>query len=147
MYKLLFTFTMLFISLNSYAKHSNDFMMFQHIFSTWTEAFNNRDLFQSCALFSKSVVADYQGVTQKNYTAICDGFKKVFQNNNIQYEYKFKLREVYRSNDLAAIRVTWYLRLYKHGHLMSNTRDEGIDILKLKNGEWKIVNYIAYQKP
>ena len=118
--------------------------MFNHIFSTWTEAFNNKKLAQSCAIFSKLVVADYQGVSQKNYTIICDGFKTIFQKENNRYEYKFKIHDIYRSGDLAAIRITWYLYVYEFGKLTSKTRDEGMDILKLKNGKWEIVNYIVY---
>lgn len=119
---------------------------FEKIFSDWTAAFNRKDVAKSCALFAKSVVANYQGVPPKNYNSICAGFKKIFQ-SPLRYQYSFKLHQVYLEENLAAVRVTWFLRVYEKGRLKSITQDEGIDIFqKNKAGQWQIVNYLSYGK-
>lgn len=122
-------------------KSSGDF---EKIFADWTVAFNHKDLTGACGLFSKSVVADYQGVKQKDYQAICGGFKKIFDESNKQYFYGYKIHQVYQSGDLAVVRVTWYLSVYNGSILLEKVRDEGIDVLMKKNNTWQIVNYVAY---
>lgn len=124
---------------------SNDDILFDKLFKDWTEAFNQKNVVQSCALFSKSVVADYQGVPQKNYQSICDGFKTIFKDKNRVYHYQYKIHQVNRSDNLATVRITWYLYLTENGKTKMISQDEGIDVLK-KNSQddWKIINYVAY---
>lgn len=125
--------------------HPNDRQLFQHIFKDWTTAFNNKDLTKSCQLFATNIVADYRGTPNKNYHTLCDGFKKVFSTAKKRYHYEFKLHEVYRSGDLAAVRITWYLKVYEDNQLISSSQDEGIDIFRENNnGIWQIVNYLGY---
>src|SRR5688572_12981286 len=111
MIKWVFVFVIFFSSTVYAKKIESHEMEFYNIFSQWTEAFNQKDLTKSCALFSKNLIADYQCVPQKNYNSICDGFKKIFQKTNRRYEYQYRLHDVYQSGDLAAVRITWYLRV------------------------------------
>jgi ketosteroid isomerase-like protein len=121
-----------------------DAKLFQEIFSTWTSAFNRKDLDTSCGLFAKNVSAHYQGTPPKTYTSICNGFKKIFQEPR-HYEYRFELHDIYRENNLAAVRVTWHLRITEQDKLISEVQDEGLDIFQRnEKGEWKIVNYLGY---
>lgn len=124
--------------------------VFHDLFENWTKGFNNKDLTVSCALFSKSVIADYRGVPQKNYDDICNGFQKIFKDPNRKYQYRFKLHDVYHSGDLAAVRITWYLVVEEQENNKKVThtiQDEGLDVLeKNKDGKWQIVNYIGYEK-
>lgn len=131
-----------FVSADS--KHDNK-QLFNQIFSEWTNAFNNKDLAKSCELFSPKVVADYQGYPRKNHHTICHGFKKVFLEPDHRYQYSFKLHEIYRANNLAAVRITWYLKVFENDKLKSSTQDEGMDIFEKNSaGKWQIVNYIGY---
>ena len=124
---------------------NQDGRLFHKILSDWTEAFNRRDLARACHLFSPVVVANYQGVPAKNYTTICDGFKTIFANTARRYQYHFKIHQVYRANGLAAVRLTWYLQVNGHGRVVLDSTDEGLDVFeKNKQGEWQIVNYLAY---
>lgn len=133
----------LFITQNLYA--AQDAKLFEKIFTDWTYAFNHQDLKGSCELFSKNVVADYRGVPKKDYSSICEGFKKIFKEKNNRYQYKFHIHHVYLENHLAAIRITWYLEIWKDKKLINQTQDEGIDIfIQNEKGEWKIVNYLGY---
>ncbi len=119
--------------------------LFETIFSQWTQSFNHKDLAGSCSLFSTSLVADYQGTQQKSYASICDGFKKIFQQQERQYQYQFKLHDIYRDGNLAAVRITWYLSIYRNKKLISYVQDEGLDIfIKNQDGGWKIINYLGY---
>jgi ketosteroid isomerase-like protein len=123
-----------------------DSLAFHKLFTNWTSAFNNKNLPASCDLFAESIHADYRGTPQRHYSDICDGFKKTFSDKNKNYQYSFKLHDVYRSGDLAAARITWYLQINENGKHVSTTQDEGMDVLKRNGaGQWKIVNYIAYE--
>lgn len=130
------------------AEKNQDYQLFTGIFSKWTDAFNHKDLTGSCDLFSRNVLASYQGVPPKDYTAVCDGFKKTFHEKR-DYKYNFKLQQIYRSNDLAVVRVTWYLQISAKNKLISATKDEGLDVFQQDSeGHWKIINYLAYpEKP
>lgn len=147
MRKFLFLFILLVSSSVFANSNSRDLALFHTLFTHWTDNFNQRKLAPTCALFSKSVVADYRGIPQRNYVSICDGFKKIFNDEKFQYRYRFKLHDVYRSQNLAAVRVTWYLTVYEDGKKVSETQDEGLDVFqKSKMGRWEIVNYLSYEK-
>lgn len=136
-------FLLLLLCIKSYGA-SADRDLFTKIFSQWTEAFNSKNLAVSCSLFSTSVVANYQGTPTKDYDKICKGFKKIFALKNEHYEYSFQLHQIYRSHNLSAVRITWFLNHYKDGKLISTTRDEGLDVFQKSGVRWQIVNYIAY---
>lgn len=130
---------------NAIAATQDDSIIFKKLFTDWTDAFNHKDLAGSCSLFSKSLTADYRDAPHKNYATVCDGFKKIFQQTNRNYQYHFKINHIYRSGDLAAVRITWYLSIDENNKKIASTQDEGIDILeKNKLGQWQIVNYLAY---
>lgn len=124
-----------------------DRAIFEKLFAAWTIAFNSRELAKSCNLFSVGVVADYRGIRRKNYTSICDGFKKVFADTSRRYHYSFKLHEIYQSGPLAAVRITWYLKITNKNGSVLHIQDEGLDILERGGkSEWKIINYLGYAK-
>ncbi len=124
----------------------NDISTFEELFSNWTYSFNHKDISKTCGLFSTNVIANYQGIPQKNYSSICNGFRKIFKEKHRKYQYKFKLHNIYHSQNLAAVRITWYLYVYENNKQISVTQDEGIDILeKNKQGKWQIINYLAYE--
>lgn len=125
--------------------HASDREEFEQLFSQWTTAFNHKRLTETCALFAKNVSANYRGIPRKNYTAICASFKKLFNDPNKQYHYQYRLHQIYRAEDLAAVRVTWYLKVLEKNKHLERVQDEGLDVLQKKHGHWQIVNYLAYQ--
>ncbi|QBR85298.1 nuclear transport factor 2 family protein [Legionella israelensis] len=138
-------FISLTITANVFANKKNAGNDFEDIFDAWTKAFNQKKYPEVCELFSKKIKADYQGVPRKNYSTICKGFQKIFQETEMTYQNQFKIHEVYQSNNLAAVRITWYLSVYKKGVHQYSIQEEGLDIFqKDDNNKWKIVNYIAY---
>lgn len=147
--RIIFIFVVLSILFSStlYAdQNREDDLLFNRLFREWTAAFNKKDLPASCDLFSKSVIADYQGYPEKNYSSICHGFEKIFLDKNRTYQYRYKINHIYHSGDLAAVRITWYLTLYENHKQLPMIQDEGIDILKKENdGKWRIVNYLAFK--
>lgn len=132
-------------SLHAAPLDNPNYVEFEKIFNAWSAAFNNKDLNKSCALFSKNVIADYQGAPQKDYKSICDGFATVFKKPGQTYTYQFTLHNVYRAEDLAVARITWYLKISEKDKLLSTVQDEAIDILREeKPGEWKIISFVGY---
>lgn len=137
--------TLFLFSGTGYANTTQDQITFNKLFSAWTLAFNQKKHHEVCQLFSKSLTSDYQGAPHKHYTKLCDDLKKILSDNELRYHNRFKIHQIYRSNDLAAVRITWYLDVYKNGKHLSTTQEEGLDILnKEANGKWQIVNFLAY---
>lgn len=134
---------------NSFSHENNpskeeDKLLFEKIFTEWTQAFNRKDLKKTCDLFSKDLTATYKGTTQKNYDSVCEKFKKLFSQDK-QYQYRFEIHQVYHSLDLAAIRITWYLTVDEPGKKTALIEEEGMDILKPDaDGQWKIINFLGY---
>lgn len=122
-----------------------NYAVFEGIFKQWTAAFNAKKLPESCALFAKTLRADYQGAPSKSYDSICHSFAELFKLKDVSYNYQFKLHQVYQSGDLAAARITWYLWEHKDGKRVMVSQDEGLDVFqKNQQGKWEIVNYVAY---
>lgn len=129
----------------AHADATEDQATFQAIFSDWTHAFNEKRFPEVCDLFSPALVADYQGAQKKDYSSICNGFKKIFAEQGVVYHNDFRIHQVYRANDLAAVRITWYLDVRKDGSPESAVQEEGLDVFqRQEDGKWKIVNFIAY---
>lgn len=127
----------------SYANDQTDYHTFNQIFKEWSEAFNHKDLKKTCSLFSTALTAEYQGHT-RNYQQVCAGLKKIFTEKNT-YKYHYKIEQVYRSGNLAAVRIKWFFYQYQNGKIKSITQDHGIDVFKQNaHDRWQIVNYLAY---
>ena len=127
-------------------KHScsNNSEQFNYLFQSWTDAFNKKQLSQTCALFSKNVTALYQGIPSKDYSSICNGFKKIFNQKKMKYQYDFKIHRIYCEARLAVVRITWYLKIFDQKKLVNVVQDEGMDVLTKDKGHWQIINYIAF---
>lgn len=118
---------------------------FHTLFSSWTNAFNHQQLAPTCALFAKDLSATYQGAPKKTFTIVCDGFKKIFSQQQRRYHYRFKILRIEQNENFAAVRITWYLTVYEYGKIITQIQDEGLDVLrKEKDGTWKIIQYLAY---
>lgn len=140
--KILLIIILCLFSFPTYA-NANDHEI-KKLFTDWTYSFNHKNLQKTCGLFAKEVVANYRGLPQKNYDSICNGFKKIFTQTNTIYHYRFAIHKIYQANNLAVVRITWYLQI-KNGSKVTAIRDEGMDVLKRNaNRQWQIVNYIAY---
>ena len=132
----------------AHASDAEDLAAFQALFRTWTKAFNEKKFPEVCNLFSRSLIADYQGAPTKDYATICNGFERIFKQTGIAYHNDFKIHRIYRSNDQAAVRITWYLDVYKEGAHLSSIQEEGLDVFQQQeSGKWEIVNFIAYPVP
>jgi len=140
----LLVFSCIFLMVSE-AANASDRDEFTALFEHWTTAFNHKDLSATCALFAKNVSANYRGTPRKNYASICGGFKKIFHDPNKQYRYQFRLHQIYRSQNLAAVRITWYLQMLEKGKSLVHTQDEGLDVMRKNQGQWQIVNYVGYQ--
>jgi ketosteroid isomerase-like protein len=123
----------------------SDFEMIEQRFADWTEAFNRRDLDGSCALFSKDIRADHQGVPTENWQTMRARFQKLFADKSRQYKYRFKLINVYRSGDLAVGRITWYLTVTKDGKPAFVEETQSMDIFKPnKEGVWEMIDFVSF---
>ncbi len=145
-----FLVTSLSASANSNAEatastNANDFRAIEKRFAEWTESFNRRDLDGSCALFSKDIKADHQGIPTEDWSTMRMRFQKLFADKSREYKYRFKLLRVYRSGDLAVGRITWYLTVTKDGKPLFEEETQSMDVFKPnKEGVWEMVDFVSF---
>ena len=122
----------------------SDAKLFDHLFAQWTHSFNKKDLAGSTSLFSKECIATMPDAPHKDYESICNGFKNIFASQTNGIQYKYKIQKIFRSGDLATVRITWYSSNYKQGKLVATSTEQGLDVFRKEKDGWKIVNFIAY---
>jgi ketosteroid isomerase-like protein len=133
---------------HAHAESGADRAMFQALFNAWTQAFNQKKYPEVCELFSVSIAADYQGAPKKDYTAMCEGFRRIFAEADTVYHNAFQIHEIHRSHELATVRITWYLHVTRKDMPTVSVQEEGLDVLRRQaDGKWRIVNFIAYPVP
>ena len=126
----------------------SDFKTIEKRFADWTEAFNRRDLEGSCALFSKDIKADHQGIPTEDWQTMRKRFQKLFADKSKKYTYRFKLLRVYREGNLAVGRITWFLTVAKDGKTVLEEETQSMDIFKPnKNGVWEMVDFVSFTEP
>lgn len=124
-----------------------DIAPFETLFTDWVKAFEKKDIDAVCGLFSSKCEASNPGSKLRTYQDIHDGFAKLFAMKNTRYKYRYKVQKVFQSGDLAIVRITWYLTVYKNDKVFSRAEEQGIDIFeKNADGKWQIVNFIAYSE-
>lgn len=126
------------------APAENSSASIERVFNDWTIAFNQKKLPATCELFSKSLIADYQGISQRNYDNTCAHFTKVFQEKDKDYRLRFNLHNVYQSGNLAVARITWHLDIYKNSKKIVSRQDESLDVFEWRDKRWQMVNYLSY---
>ena len=126
----------------------SDFNAIEKRFTDWTEAFNRRDLEGACALFSKDIKADHQGIPTEDWQTMRARFQRLFQDQSRQYKYRFKLLRVYRAGDLAVGRITWYLTVTEDGKKTLEEETQSMDIFRPnKRGVWEMIDFVSFTEP
>jgi ketosteroid isomerase-like protein len=114
----------------------------------WTEDFNAGNVTEVCGLFALDLRYDYKGFPERNYQQICDGLRRSLTDQTRRYTYSLAIKEIIVSSDLAAVRLTWTLRIEKPDALPQISQEHGIDIFRIQSdGTWKIIRFIAYDEP
>ena len=114
----------------------------------WTEDFNAGNVNEVCGLFAPNLRYDYRGFPERNYREICDGLHRSLTDQTRRYSYSLAIKETIVSSDLAAVRLTWTLRIDKPDAAPQISQEHGIDIFrKQSDGTWKIITFIAYNEP
>jgi steroid delta-isomerase len=112
----------------------------------WTRAFNSADTRHVCDLFSRDLVANYQGQPERNYQSICEVLSKSLKDPERSYRYSSEVKEILVSGGLAVVRLVWTLEVnFKDGRQKQVSEEPGIDVLRRQaDGSWKISRYLAY---
>ncbi len=111
----------------------------------WTADFNAKRWSALCDIFSKDLVADYQGQPPKSYDSVCTGLVAL-EHAPRTYRYDLDIHEIMVSGDLATVRLTWTLTVTGYG-IAGEERvvDIGLDVFRKEaDGVWRIARYVAY---
>ena len=114
----------------------------------WTRDFNDGNADAVCNLFSPELRYDFRGYPERGYADICSLLRRSLRDPSRRYAYSLDIREIIVSGDLAVVRLAWTLTVTLPNGQVVTSVEPGMDVLrKGKDGQWKIVRYIAYELP
>jgi ketosteroid isomerase-like protein len=114
----------------------------------WTDDFNAGNVAAVCGLFAPDLRYDYKGFPERSYQDICDGLRASLTDRTKRYYYSLAIKDIVVSSNLAAVRLTWTLRITRPDSPPQISNEQGIDIFrKQPDGAWKIIRFIAYDEP
>jgi uncharacterized protein (TIGR02246 family) len=113
----------------------------------WMAAFNAGDAEKSCALFAPDLIAQVRGQPERSYNDLCDLLKRSLSDRTKTYSYTVDIKEILVAYDLAAVRLTWTLKVRQKDTGSETTSDEpGLDIFRRQaDGSWKISRFMSYE--
>jgi len=132
-------------STNDAKSLTSDAKSFDKLYADWTKSFNQKDMVGTMSIFAPVCEAALPDANHKTYDQIEAGFKKLFADKSKSFKYTYDVLHIWRSGDLAAVRITWHLSTYENGKLIDKNDELGMDVLKRnKQGTWQIVNWVAF---
>jgi len=115
----------------------------------WTSDFNAGHADKVCDLFAPSLRADVRGAAERDFDTQCQLLRKALADPEQAYSEAFELKEVVTERDMAVVRLTWTTttRVKATGQV-STTVDQGLDVFgRGSDGVWRIIRYMAYERP
>jgi uncharacterized protein (TIGR02246 family) len=113
----------------------------------WMAAFNAGDAEKSCALFAHDLIAQVRGQPERSYTDLCNLLTRSLNDRSKTYSYTVDIKEILVAGDLAAVRLTWTLKVRQRDTGTETTSVEpGLDIFRRQaDGSWKISRFMSYE--
>ena len=115
----------------------------------WTSDFNAGRADKVCDLFAPSLRADVRGAAERDFDTQCKLLRKALDDPERAYSDAFELKEILAEGDMAVVRLTWTstVRVKATGQV-STSVDQGLDVFgKGSDGVWRIIRYMAYERP
>jgi ketosteroid isomerase-like protein len=115
----------------------------------WTSDFNAGRADKVCDLFAPSLRADVRGAAERDFDTQCQLLRKAIDDPERAYSDAFELKEILAEGDMAVVRLVWTstVRVKASGQV-TTTVDQGLDVFgKGSDGVWRIIRYMAYERP
>jgi steroid delta-isomerase len=115
----------------------------------WTSDFNAGHADKVCDLFAPSLRADVRGAAERDFDTQCQLLRKALVDPEQTSSEAFDLKEVVTERDMAVVRLTWTTttRVKATGQVSTSVY-QGLDVFgKGSDGVWRIIRYMAYERP
>jgi ketosteroid isomerase-like protein len=115
----------------------------------WTGDFNAGRADKVCDLFAPSLRADVRGAAERDFDAQCKLLRKALDDPEQAMSEAFELKEIVTERDMAVVRLTWTTttRVKATGQVLTSVY-QGLDVFgKGSDGAWRIIRYMAYERP
>ncbi len=115
----------------------------------WTNDFNAGRVDKVCDLFAPSLRADVRNAGERDFDTQCQLLRKALADPERAYSYAFDLKEILAEGDIAVVRLSWTTttRVKSTGQV-AITIDDGLDVFgRGSDGRWRIIRYMAYERP
>lgn len=112
----------------------------------WAADFNTGRVERVCDLFAAELIADIQGLVERNFEAQCETLKKALADQSKTFTYAPDIKEVIVAGDLAVVRLDWTLEITLAASPDTVTSLEtGMDIFRRQpDGSWKIIRFMTF---
>jgi uncharacterized protein (TIGR02246 family) len=112
----------------------------------WMTDFNAGDAEKACSLFAPDLIAQVRGQPERGYSDLCELLRRSLSDRTKTYKYALAIKEILVADDLAAVRLTWTLKVRRKDTGDETASDEfGLDIFRRQgDGSWKISRFISY---
>lgn len=108
----------------------------------WTHDFNAGKKAESCDLFSKSLISDFQGQGEAGYEERCAIITRALDDSSRSFQYTMDIKDIITEGPLAIVRLTWTLKIAPGDETSVET---GLDVFRKEaDGQWRIIRYMAY---
>jgi ketosteroid isomerase-like protein len=115
----------------------------------WTSDFNAGRADKVCDLFAPSLRADVRGAAERDFDTQCKLLRKALDDPEQASSEAFELKEIVTERDMAVVRLTWTTttRVKATGQVSTSVY-QGLDVFgKGSDGVWRIIRYMAYERP
>jgi ketosteroid isomerase-like protein len=116
----------------------------QAMYSRFSSAFAARDINSLMSVFDRTVILSYQDSPDMNYAELKAGFENDFRVDPPGTRWEGVAEECRVEGNMAVVIGHWENQVTKKDSVEVRQRIRSVDILRRKDGKWKIVRTINY---
>src|SRR5258708_9581152 len=115
----------------------------------WTSDFNAGRADKVCDLFAPSLRADVRDAAERDFDTQCQLLRKALADPERTDTEAYELKEILAEGDMAAVRLVWTTTtLINATGEVSTSVYQGLDVFgRGSDGVWRIIRYMAYERP
>jgi ketosteroid isomerase-like protein len=112
----------------------------------WAADFNTGRVERVCDLFAAELIADIQGIAERDFGAQCETLKRALADRSKTFTYAPDIKEVIVAGDHAVVRLDWTLTIRLAASPDTVTSVEtGMDLFRRQpDGSWKIIRFMTF---
>jgi hypothetical protein len=116
-------------------------------FDTFVKGYIDKNIEMTMSIFAPDVIANVQQApSEQTYQDIKNSILKDFADSELEYSYRYIIKEIECTDTIAIVRVIWKSSVFdpKRNAVIKMKQEVGMDIFKYRNNEWQLYRFITY---